>query len=179
MNGSQYIWILRGLSLMLTWGTLEGVLLENVALGRKAEQSSSIYTGTAEKAVDGNRDPRYENGFCAHTKKESNPWWRVELQDVYKVTAVMVTNRDKVAERLDNAEIWIGLSLKINDAKNFRCGVIPHIPEGHTVYISCSGLEGRYVTVLLRGAERTLTLCEVEVFHSEDGKVPCPLPPLF
>lgn len=191
------------------WGSfvyflcLLGVLLQNVAFNQTAVQSSLLHNGTADKAVDGNRDHTYEHGSCTHTNNESKPWWRVELQDVYKITAVLITNRGKCAHRLDGAEVWIGLSLESNGAKNFRCqsltlsskknlpnqdelfifsthslpslvfsyrcGVITHLPEGRTLYISCSGMEARYVTVLLPEKE-FLTLCEVEVYSLENGK---------
>ncbi|XP_074518465.1 uncharacterized protein LOC141784525 [Halichoeres trimaculatus] len=168
MDGNQYFWILNGILLMLTCGILEGVLLQNVALHQSAVQSSLAYNGTADKAVDGNRNPIFLNGSCSHTMNESNPWWRVELQRVFKVTAVLITNRGRVGNRLNGAEVWIGLSLDINGAKNFRCGVIAHIPDGQTIHVSCSGMEARYVTVLLPGKTRVLTLCEVEVYPLEN-----------
>ncbi|XP_065806982.1 fucolectin-like [Labrus bergylta] len=70
MNGSQYIWILNG------------VLMQNVALSRTADQSSSHPDGPARNAVDGNRDPNFAKGSCSLTHQESNPWWRVDLQNV-------------------------------------------------------------------------------------------------
>uniref|UniRef100_UPI0037E707F7 uncharacterized protein n=1 Tax=Semicossyphus pulcher TaxID=241346 RepID=UPI0037E707F7 len=169
MNGSQYIWILNGMSLMLTSGGLAGVLLQNVALKQNAVQSSSAPLGPAENAVDGKRNPSFAQGSCSLTKEESNPWWRVDLQNVYKVTAVMITNRNEQENKLNGAEIWIGTSLETNNATNFRCGVICHIPKGHTFFISCSSIEGRYVTVLLHGTERVLSLCEVEVYPSDSN----------
>ncbi|XP_068584252.1 fucolectin-like [Cebidichthys violaceus] len=48
-----------------------------------------------------------------------------------------------------------------------RCAVITNIPGDLTVHFSFSAIEGRYVTVLLPGSQRTLSLCEVEVFPVE------------
>jgi len=48
---------------------------------------------------------------------------------------------------------------------SFRAGVIPHIPEGKSLNLTFTKhVEGRYVTVLLPGSDKVLTLCEVEVY---------------
>ncbi|XP_049425184.1 uncharacterized protein LOC125884330 [Epinephelus fuscoguttatus] len=151
MNGSQYIWILIG------------HLLQNVALNKKAVQSS-VGFGDAARAVDGNKDPRLTSKTCIHTKEESDPWWRVDLQNVYKIAAVTITNRKEHSHRLNGAEIWIKNSIETNDTKSIRCAVISHIPSEQTVYFPCSAAEGRYVMVLVRGSKKVLSLCEVEVF---------------
>uniref|UniRef100_A0A3Q3EC18 Fucolectin tachylectin-4 pentraxin-1 domain-containing protein n=1 Tax=Labrus bergylta TaxID=56723 RepID=A0A3Q3EC18_9LABR len=136
-----------------------GVLMQNVALSRTADQSSSHPDGLARNAVDGNRDPNFAKGFCSLTHQESNPWWRVDLQNVYTVTAVMITNRNEFENRLDGAEIWIGNSLEDNCAKKSRCLMqtsILHPPLGQG--------KGRYVTVFLPGTKKILSLCDVQVF---------------
>lgn len=50
-----------------------------------------------------------------------------------------------------------------------RCMVISRFPKKRTLYVPCSGFEGRYVTVLLPGASRVLSLCEVEVYPVHFG----------
>lgn len=48
---------------------------------------------------------------------------------------------------------------------SFRVAVISHIPAGRSLTITFTRLvEGRYVTVVLPGANRILQLCEVEVY---------------
>uniref|UniRef100_A0A3Q1GR85 Uncharacterized LOC110966165 n=1 Tax=Acanthochromis polyacanthus TaxID=80966 RepID=A0A3Q1GR85_9TELE len=141
-------------------------LVHNVALHQKASQSSeNSQLGVAGHAVDGKRDASFQRGSCTHTEEESDPWWRVDLENEYTITAVMVTNRDEHENMLDGAEIWIGNSIETNNIKN-RCAVISHIPKGRTIYLYCSPAKGRYVTVLLRGSKKILSLCEVEVFVS-------------
>ena len=81
-----------------------------VARGKHAVQSSIVFRGVAEKAVDGNINPSYLNGSCTHTNVEENPWWRVDLGTRYDVTAVTVYNRLHFEERLDNMEIRVGKS---------------------------------------------------------------------
>ncbi|XP_068584496.1 uncharacterized protein [Cebidichthys violaceus] len=165
---SQHIWILNGISLMLTSGALAGTLLLNVALNQKAVQSSqSGNSGAAGEAVDGIKEGRFEKGSCTLTEEESDPWWRVDLETMYKITAVTITQRDLSESLLIGGEIWIGNSTDANDTEIARCAVITNIPGDLTVHFSFSAIEGRYVTVLLPGSQRTLSLCEVEVFPVE------------
>uniref|UniRef100_A0A3P9D1L1 Fucolectin tachylectin-4 pentraxin-1 domain-containing protein n=1 Tax=Maylandia zebra TaxID=106582 RepID=A0A3P9D1L1_9CICH len=134
--------------------------------------SSTLSFATASKAIDGRRNSFYSNGFCSHTAEdETNPWWRVDLQRSFTITAVKVTNRgDCCAERLDGAEIRIGNSLENNGNNNPRCASISHINAGKTYTYRCDGgsMEGRFVNVFLPGQQKTLTLCEVEVYASDD-----------
>ncbi|XP_025760580.1 uncharacterized protein LOC100706416 [Oreochromis niloticus] len=145
-----------------------GYPLTNVALKGEATQSSTLSVATASKAIDGRRNSFYSNGFCSHTAEdETNPWWRVDLQRSFTITAVKVTNRgDCCAERLDGAEIRIGNSLETNGNNNPRCASISHINAGKTYTYRCDGgsMEGRFVNVFLPGQKKTLTLCEVEVY---------------
>uniref|UniRef100_A0A3Q4GZZ9 Si:ch73-359m17.2 n=1 Tax=Neolamprologus brichardi TaxID=32507 RepID=A0A3Q4GZZ9_NEOBR len=144
-----------------------GQLLYNLALKRPAVQSSTSGPwGTAGRAVDGNRDASYQRGSCTLTSGQSNPWWRVDLVNVYTIGAVMIINRDEMENRLDGAEIWIGNSTSISNSKSIRCAVISHIPKGQ-----CNEMEGRYVIVIIPGIKRYMTLCEVEVFASLSGRV--------
>lgn len=146
---------------MLISEALAGKVLDNVALNKEASQSSEGSDfDSAGGAVDGNKDLK----LCTLSKEESDPWWRVDLENVYNISAVTITNRDVNSISLNGAEIWIGNSMEIYDSKNVRCAVISHIPGGRTFYFSCSATEGRYVTVLLPGSKKVLSLCEVEVF---------------
>ena len=52
---------------------------------------------------------------------------------------------------------------------SFRCAVIKSIPAGQTMTFTCNGMEGRYVTVVIPGQKKVLTLCEVEVFGTKAG----------
>lgn len=52
-----------------------------------------------------------------------------------------------------------------------RCAVIFEMREGQTMDFLCE-MEGRYVTVILPGENKYLTLCEVEVYSSTKKEVP-------
>ncbi|XP_036394348.1 uncharacterized protein LOC118784294 [Megalops cyprinoides] len=137
---------------------------ENVALGKKASQSSTAFLGKADKAIDGNRNTWYREGSCSRTDKEEDPWWRVDLLRVYNITSVTITNReDCCAEMIDGAEIRIGNSLENNGNSNPLCAVIPSFPPWETFTFQCDEMEGRYVNIFLPGCHKYLNLCEVEV----------------
>ncbi|XP_076027600.1 uncharacterized protein LOC143016913 [Genypterus blacodes] len=140
---------------------------QNVALRGKATQSTS-YDGfsNANNAIDGNRDPRFQVGSCSHTAIQNNPWWRVDLLDRYRISSIAIINRgDCCAERINGAEIHIGNSLVNNGVENRIVGKISHLRAGETFNLTLNhDMEGRYVTVLIPGSHRLLTLCEVEVY---------------
>uniref|UniRef100_A0A3P9A5I6 Fucolectin tachylectin-4 pentraxin-1 domain-containing protein n=1 Tax=Esox lucius TaxID=8010 RepID=A0A3P9A5I6_ESOLU len=141
----------------------------NLALHGKATQSNqaeNLY-GHASNAIDGNRQSDFFHGSCTHSEKEANPWWRVDLLKNYQIHSVVITNRgDCCSDRLNGAEIRIGDSLNNNGINNPRCAVIHSIPVGGTSSFSCNGMKGRYVTVVIPGFNKILTLCEVEVYGS-------------
>ncbi|KAI3360745.1 hypothetical protein L3Q82_012985 [Scortum barcoo] len=156
------------LLLQLLLGTCSVYTYENVALRGKATQSTrhENVAAAASNAIDGNRDPHFHSGSCTATLEQTNPWWRVDLLESYIVTSITITNRgDCCPERLNGAEIHIGNSLQGNGATNPVVAVISHIPAGRTLKVTLTGrVEGRYVTVVLPGLQRLLTLCEVEVY---------------
>uniref|UniRef100_A0AAR2JX97 Fucolectin tachylectin-4 pentraxin-1 domain-containing protein n=1 Tax=Pygocentrus nattereri TaxID=42514 RepID=A0AAR2JX97_PYGNA len=144
---------------------------KNLALYGKATQSVLVVNpyasfGHAYNAIDGNADSHYDHGSCTATELQKNPWWRVDLLDEYTVTSVTITNRaDCCPERINGAEIHIGNSLLDSGNSNPWAGVIPSIPTGNSIAFNFEkGISGRYVNVVIPGANRLLTLCEVEVY---------------
>uniref|UniRef100_A0A3Q2U8Q3 Fucolectin tachylectin-4 pentraxin-1 domain-containing protein n=1 Tax=Fundulus heteroclitus TaxID=8078 RepID=A0A3Q2U8Q3_FUNHE len=145
--------------------------LANVALRGKATQSQRYegewdVFGAASNAIDGNRNSNFKDGSCSHTASQTNPWWRVDLLDSYTITHIIITNRgDCCHGRINGANIHIGNSLTLNGAANpLEChgGLL----VGSLSFTSafCFSVEGRYVTVMIPGSDKILTLCEVEVY---------------
>lgn len=64
------------------------VFFSDLAFKKKTEQSSTDYNGFSSRAVDENYSIYYSQKTCTHTKKEMNPWWRVDLGREYIVTGV-------------------------------------------------------------------------------------------
>uniref|UniRef100_H3AD60 Fucolectin tachylectin-4 pentraxin-1 domain-containing protein n=1 Tax=Latimeria chalumnae TaxID=7897 RepID=H3AD60_LATCH len=140
---------------------------QNVALKGTATQPSSwSLFGVPEHAIDGNKNSDFGYLSCTHTEHEMNPWWRVDLQQPYRISAVVITNRgDCCWERLKGAEIYIGNSFEKNGLLNPRCASISKAERGSTETICCNGMVGCYVTIAIPNHKEYLTLCEVEVYN--------------
>ncbi|XP_046886171.1 uncharacterized protein LOC124474237 isoform X2 [Hypomesus transpacificus] len=136
---------------------------ENLASSGSATQSSQYSNlGSANNAIDRKRVANYMCGSCTHTNPETNPWWRVDLLDTYNITSVTITNRwDCCGERIAGAEIHVGSGM--DGVNNPLCAVIHEMKDGEVREFACGEMEGRYVTVVLPGKEKYLSLCEVEV----------------
>jgi hypothetical protein len=83
---------------------------KNVAVGGTAEQSSTAYSGTAARAIDGNTDGRYSlANSTTHTSGEDSPWWEVRLAEPSAIERIRVWNRtDKGVEgRLANFRVQV------------------------------------------------------------------------
>ncbi|XP_046543544.1 uncharacterized protein LOC124253764 [Haliotis rubra] len=138
--------------------------LDNIALGKPTNQSTTWREFVPDYAVDGQTGQRLFVDKCTHTLDtgEYQPWWEVDLTADYMVDSLRITNRvDCCAQRLANFNVSVG-----------------HVVGGHyqlcffhqgkygktTKSISCSpNTVGRYLRIQLTGFER-LTLCEVEVY---------------
>ncbi|XP_019614492.1 PREDICTED: E-selectin-like [Branchiostoma belcheri] len=86
--------------------------------------------------------------------------------------SVVIFNRfDCCQSRLNPFNIHIGDSSQIT--LNPKCGGDHYIDLSQpSISVSCQGMSGRYVGVVLPGSSRTMTLCEVQVF--EGSAVQCP-----
>ena len=83
---------------------------KNLARGRKAKQSSSVYGGGPERAVDGNTDGDYNNDSVTHTKPDgADPWWEVDLGSSVQIDSIRIHNRKGNSDRLE------GFTLRILD----------------------------------------------------------------
>ncbi|XP_016358315.1 fucolectin-like [Sinocyclocheilus anshuiensis] len=134
----------------------------NLALGGKAVQSSTYIYPTlaaAQNAVDGNRQSISMLGSCNVTNGDMNPWWRVDLLDVYRVTRVSITNRGDCCEkRIEGIQIRIGNSLENNGNNNELAATVGPIPLGNTKTFEFKPIKGRYVNLFLPGRNEFLTL---------------------
>ncbi|XP_052459332.1 uncharacterized protein LOC128017809 isoform X1 [Carassius gibelio] len=138
----------------------------NLALGGQAVQTSTYDNfGDAQNAIDGNRQSMYALRSCSHTNGDKDPWWRVDLKDVYRVTRVSITNRGDCCEkRIKGVQIRIGNSLENNGNNNQLVATVGFIPLGNTKTFQFKPVKGRYVNLIVPGRNEYLTLCEVEVY---------------
>ncbi|XP_048584134.1 fucolectin isoform X1 [Nematostella vectensis] len=168
VEGIGWLWMPLFLLVMNTAHQIRAIpTTNNVALGKPTNQSSlDDIKGFSKHAVDGIRNGNYMDKSCTSTKRQTNPWWRVDLQKSYVILRFFIVNRaDCCGERLDNFEIRIGDSLVSNGNDNPSCGSSYIIPQGGTKSIACHTLlKGRYVNIRIQGPDRSVTLCEVEVY---------------
>ena len=79
---------------------------ENIALGKKATQSTTAYGGVASIAVDGNNS----GTSVTHTEHfdENKGWWEVDLGASYPIEEIVIWNRTgSFEERLRNFKITL------------------------------------------------------------------------
>src|SRR5262245_45080602 len=61
---------------------------KNLAQGMTATQSSTHDKFGADRAVDGRTDGNLGNNSVAHTNQENQPWWQVDLGQVYQIDEI-------------------------------------------------------------------------------------------
>lgn len=144
----------------------------NLALGRTATQSSTLYT-TAAAAVDGNRDGNFANSSVTHTNSSAQPWWQVDLGSVQNLDSVKLWNRtDCCGDRLSNFYVLVSDSpFSSTDLMTTlgQPGVSGYYTPGQAGPMISIGVgrTGRYVRVQLAGTN-FLSLAEVEVMSAVD-----------
>ncbi|MCX7824543.1 MAG: SUMF1/EgtB/PvdO family nonheme iron enzyme [Verrucomicrobiae bacterium] len=72
----------------------------NVALKKKATQSSTYGGAGAERGVDGNTSGNWSHGSITHTMNGEKEWWEVDLGALYPVQKIVLWNRSGIEERL-------------------------------------------------------------------------------
>jgi hypothetical protein len=142
----------------------------NLAIGRPATQSSTLFT-TAAAAVDGNRDGNFANASVTHTSPTLQPWWQVDLGSLQNLDTIKLYNRtDCCADRLSNFYVLVSNQpFTSNDLMTTlgQAGVTGYYTPGQvasslTINV---GRSARYVRVQLAGTN-TLSLAEVEVMSA-------------
>ena len=74
----------------------------NVALKKKASQSSTYGGAGAERAVDGNTDGNWSHNSITHTLNGDKEWWEADLGALYPVQKLVLWNRNGIEERLSS-----------------------------------------------------------------------------
>lgn len=145
----------------------------NVAEGKAAEQSTTDWGGTADKAVDGDVDGSFGNGSVTHTADgtEDQPWWQVDLGAEYPIDEIRIWNRtDCCSERLQDYYVIVADQPITGDTVEESLQT-PGAWSAHETEIAGSptavstpdGQTGRYLRIHL-DAQRALSLAEVQVY---------------
>lgn len=66
---------------------------ENVARFSRASQSSDDFEGDASRAIDGNKDGKYDGRSVTHTQQSSDPWIELDLGRARPIDRVALFNR--------------------------------------------------------------------------------------
>lgn len=140
-------------------GIVDGPLV-NLALGKRAYQSSDAWGAPASRAIDGNTDGNFWAGSVTHTAFQAEPFLEIDLGADMVVTKVTVFNRtDCCKERLDNYELSLrnsGQQLVHSERKR----VVPRPSDN----INFSNKVARYVRIQLKEQMNYLSLAEVQVW---------------
>lgn len=82
---------------------------DNVAVGTKAVQSTTAFSGSAFFAVDGVTDGDFEESMTTHTATQNDPWWESDLGKDTPVDQIVLWNRTdgNVQGRLSGAVITL------------------------------------------------------------------------
>ena len=141
--------------------------LQNIALGKATANEPNEATWPPSRAVDGNADTYFDNGYCSHTAECCSmlPWWRVDFGGIAVVYSMKITNRrDCCGERLSDFNVRVGDSHIGRGEQNALCKQNLSVPLGGTSTFICYPLlYGRYLYVETN-VEMPLVMCEVEVF---------------
>ncbi|XP_066297206.1 fucolectin-like [Branchiostoma lanceolatum] len=152
---------------------------QNIARDKPTVQSSTAHRGFSNRAVDGSANTFWAGKSCTHTEQNvKDPWWYVDLLAPYPIGIVKIYNRqDCCTERINPFIVLVGDNGRHAHAAPLtytkQCGGewgSDYTDKG-VFYIDCGGIRGRYVSVKLPGNERTLTLCEVEVYAAKNPEV--------
>ena len=143
----------------------------NLALNKLATQSSSYASfSTAGKAVDGNTDGAFFDGFDSSTNGDPNAWWQVDLGTTATVNSVVIWNRtDCCGSRLGDYWVFVSntpfLPTDTPATLQGRAGTWSShqtVAPNPSTSIAVPSAAGRYVRVQLSGTDY-LTLAEVQV----------------
>ncbi|WP_054023591.1 polysaccharide lyase family 8 super-sandwich domain-containing protein [Bacillus sp. FJAT-28004] len=135
----------------------------NLANGKTATQSSTLYGKHASLAVDGNTNSTFNGGSVTHSTYEAQPWWMVDLGSNQSIGNIKIFNRTDVCcmNRLGDYNVSI-LDQNQNTVWTNHQTTYPN----PSTTVNAIGVKGRYVKIQLTGTNY-LSLAEVQVFPYE------------
>jgi hypothetical protein len=156
----------------------------NVAVCKPTLQSSLYYqVDISYKAVDDNVNGVWVDGSVTHTAHDrSNPWWKVDLEKVYKVERIEVYNRsdgccmDRILGFV--VEVYQGDTSESNRVYTSSALSITNTVEYvYNFDLSTMNVSGDIVRITITGQNKILSLAEVRVYSNEVDANPR-VPPL-
>merc|ERR1712038_1162038 len=142
----------------------------NIALLGEASQSSTAHGAVASRAIDDNTDGIWQNDSVTHTSgNDAETWWKLNLRTVSSISEVVIYNRsDCCSNRILNFVLIVRY-----EGQDVYSSEIEDPDESSTdkeMYsFSLSEVKmADEVEIALPGANRILSLAEVQVYGSED-----------
>lgn len=135
----------------------------NVALNKPTKQSSTHAGYSSKFAVDGNTTDQKEGAYYAyaHTQRDRNPWWEVDLGANYKISQINIFNVSEFYKKHRMEGLYINVSKTpfVNnwDGVGFAENVFPNTAGEYK-----GNATGRYVRIYL-GKKESLNVSEVQV----------------
>ncbi|XP_038145518.1 uncharacterized protein LOC119786306 [Cyprinodon tularosa] len=168
-------------SLVFIWViTTQNVAVQTTDLCNKQRKNLTVKNASQSSTLDDGRVPLIpprafdENpNTCCRTQKQTNPWWRIDLQGIYNISCISIYTKPEDVDYISGAQIYIGNSLENNGTNNRLVYNITEqgqeIKYKNLVMIAFSfptSALGRYVTVF-RPGHKHLVLCEVKSTGTE------------
>jgi hypothetical protein len=142
-----------------------------ISRGKHATQSSTLGTGVAALAVDGNKNGRYSDTWqnsVTLTNSDAQAWWQVDLGGPNFVKNVSIYNRaDRFGERLQNFYVLFSTVPFLSDQLQDLLAD-PMVVKIHIMYMEESTFldvksVAQYIRIQLAGTNY-LSLAEVEIW---------------
>ncbi|XP_041361410.1 fucolectin-7-like [Gigantopelta aegis] len=145
-------------------------------------KTSTFYSSFA---VDGNLGRTLNTDGCTHTKVDDmKPWWLVDVQGTFVVHSVTITNRALVPEKLHSFVIEL-FSQNPEGCSGAGSAVCLNytgagLPPGQSTFTCDEPTRGRFFRIRkwnMKGTSDVLTLCEVQIYGTEENG--CGIPHQF
>ena len=107
----------------------------------------------------------FTGNYSFHTKRETNPWWMVDLQRIYPISFIKIFNRRAVENRANDLEILFSCDLLSWDSVCKHNGYFGGIYDGKPLTILCKDESARYIRVQLHG-DTIAHFDQVQVFST-------------
>ncbi|CAI3931864.1 discoidin domain-containing protein [Commensalibacter papalotli (ex Botero et al. 2024)] len=145
-----------------------------LSINKPTSQSSTDHecspSEDAAKLINGQLIGRSQN----LTKKEDNPWWQIDLQEIFIIHEIQIFNHIdqdiKTSHQFDilastNGQIWQCIEKKTN---NELYGGIDGSPY---VWTSEKGISGRFIKFAVPGNNKQIGLDQIQIFGETLHKV--------
>lgn len=128
----------------------------NVAAGKAASQSSTYSNSNANLAVDS----VIVGSSGTETLSSDNPWWKVELGEIFSIEEIIIFNRSVSPERLSGFVVEVHFQSII--VWTLTSGVVGAPPAETNLSLPANTF-GDVVKIRLPGSSKVLSLAEVQV----------------